>query len=1046
MNVEKPRNVALGVVVETVNPQELYQVLVYASSQDPSQVQSSSKRLKEMLDMLGTFDALQEIAVQRTVPTPIRQQAIIQFKNGALGHWRSRKVLSNDHRDRIRARTLTLLDEVDDTISQCNEIVVSKIARQDFPSSWPDLFDNLVNTIDARLTARYSSGQDNAQDALILRRSLGILNAVVKEFASMKMLNGMKIMANLVQALRDRIYGYYTTLASTLLSTLNPDTILTEKLLQDITITHLLYKALVKVAIWSWQRIDKYSKEEATMAKAWQSQLFSFSYNYIRSLFGLRKDIVIALNRDGRLALARRPLQVLINHVRAYGKYFRRLEQLDASRFVDLPQCGDLVLFYWSQVVDATGGPTEFIADTLDAVYPTRFLVQGMVLFKDSLSQWAPKRRDGSENPNTLSREFVQNAAKLLITRFMPLNPTDLENWLADPEEWLNLEDKENDQWEFEIRPCSERVLLQLTNHYSDYVVPLLSESFKDSTSALPYAATPAVDLNSVIRKEALYCALGRCAHRLKGVIPFNQWLQGTLSVETKEAVNPGYPIMKRRIAWLIGKWVSEDCASPANPLIWAILVHLLTDRGPSTDTVVRLTAATALKDCMDTVEFSVDYFLPHLPATISELVRLIGEAETFESKRRVDNALNVVIEQTGSQISPFVPIIVQPLPQLWISAGDDWLFKASLLVTVTKLIEAIKDQSMTLGAVVVPLVRESLAPISIVHLDDDGLTLWLAALRNTTTIASVNGAPALLELIPDALELLAKNMDLLGTVISIVESYILLDAPVLVEAYGVNFFQAFTAAIQTEGLILNMKDLLVLMNLFVQLTPSGTWATLFHSSGLFAWILNKLVENETSTMMMTEFVYLFSRIVMADPQAFLQLISAAAVQLNQKESYLVEGLLDQWWGKFDNMGEPRHRKLTAMGIASFLSTGRKEVLERLPTEIFNLWLDVFGEMKEAQSISNDAGGEDSPPPLRRYWDVDEAPSWFYQNTEGTPEYGRRKAVYERDPVRTIHLSSFVAEKLQEAERNADPKLFQNAIAKADPAVFRQIQAEVFKQ
>ena len=28
----------------------------------------------------------------------------------------------------------------------------------------------------------------------------------------------------------------------------------------------------------------------------------------------------------------------------------------------------------------------------------------------------------------------------------------DLENWWADPEEWLSIEDKENDQWEFEIR------------------------------------------------------------------------------------------------------------------------------------------------------------------------------------------------------------------------------------------------------------------------------------------------------------------------------------------------------------------------------------------------------------------------------------------------------------------------------------------------------------------------------------------------------------------------------------------------------------------
>lgn len=51
---------------------------------------------------------------------------------------------------------------------------------------------------------------------------------------------------------------------------------------------------------------------------------------------------------------------------------------------------------------------------------------------------------------------------------------------------------------------------------------------------------------------------------------------------------------------------------------------------------------------------------------------------------------------------------------------------------------------------------------------------------------------------------------------------------------------------------------------------------------------------------------------------------------------------------QFDNMAEPRHRKLASMGIASWASTGRPEVLDRLHTEIFNIWLDVFGEIKEA--------------------------------------------------------------------------------------------------
>jgi len=53
-----------------------------------------------------------------------------------------------------------------------------------------------------------------------------------------------------------------------------------------------------------------------------------------------------------------------------------------------------------------------------------------------------------------LSQEFVENAVRLLVTRFMPLNPGDLEKWMNDPEEWVNLEDRDSDLWEFELRVC----------------------------------------------------------------------------------------------------------------------------------------------------------------------------------------------------------------------------------------------------------------------------------------------------------------------------------------------------------------------------------------------------------------------------------------------------------------------------------------------------------------------------------------------------------------------------------------------------------------
>lgn len=74
-----------------VNPEELYQVICAAASQDPAQIKVSSERLKEMFEMVGVFDTLSQIAAQSNLPLPVRQQAIIQLKNSSLGHWKSRR-------------------------------------------------------------------------------------------------------------------------------------------------------------------------------------------------------------------------------------------------------------------------------------------------------------------------------------------------------------------------------------------------------------------------------------------------------------------------------------------------------------------------------------------------------------------------------------------------------------------------------------------------------------------------------------------------------------------------------------------------------------------------------------------------------------------------------------------------------------------------------------------------------------------------------------------------------------------------------------------
>ncbi|KAF9476494.1 ARM repeat-containing protein [Pholiota conissans] len=1030
----------MGVQVQTVSPAELYEAIVGASSQNIIQVQASSQRLKQLLDMFGSYDALQEISSRVDVPLHIRQQAIIQFKNVVVHHWRSRKLLSDEHRSRIRQRCLLFVDEVDDTIAECNDIVVSKLARSDYPNAWPSLITDLVKMIDPNLQKRYIQNIEDPRDTLRLRRSLKLLNGILKEFASIKLPNGIKAMAQIVDQLKLLLQGYYSTMAVTFsANNMAPDNLSSHTVQDNIVLSHLVYKCLVKITVWLWNKMDRLTTDQHQQNQAWIEEIFRSSTTQVKALTELRKNIVLSviqnnLMKDEQIRLT---TTILTKHLRTFGKFFRRLQQLSQERFVALPLCGDLIILYWSQILDSTNYPQNLISDSDEALYPVRFLVQGMVLFKESLSQYTPVKRSGVSNKNTLSQEFVENAVRMLVTRFMPLNTSDLESWMADPEEWVNLEDKENDQWEYEIRACSERVLMQLCNQFPDFVVPLLVSTFEQ------VAPQPSSNLDSVLQKEALYCAIGRCAIRLKNILNFDVWLQGTFFQEAHDA-NPIYPIIKRRIAWLIGRWVSEECTSPNNPKMWEILVHLLQDHGTGSDAVVRLTAAASLRECVDALGFDPHNFAPFLATTVPQLIQIMAEADTLESKRKVDQSLNTVIEQSGALILPFIATITEPIPQLWHTADKDFLFKASLLVTVTKLVEAIKEHSSPLGSLVVPLIRESLSPSFIVQLDVDGLNLWLSALRNTVTMSAMDGSPCLRDIFPDAVALLGTNLDLLGSIISIIESYFLLDAEYIIKTYAGDLFRAFLAALTSKVIDINSKELLQALNLLVQLAPSTLWGEALHTSGLFSHLLKTLIAGESDTILLTEHIYLFSRIALNDSRMFLQLMSASTPVLNQPETVLYDTLLDQWWGKFDNMSEPRHRKLTAMGIAALVSTAQPEVLKRLPGEIFNMWLDVFGELKEAEEQIPRQSEIDSSPPsptnLVRYWDLDTAPASYFRDTEGTPEYIRRQAVNETDPVRTTPLVGYISAQLRDAESICGSVTLQNYLNTTDPTVLKQVQ------
>lgn len=177
------------------------------------------------------------------------------------------------------------------------------------------------------------------------------------------------------------LQAYYSTVAP-FLNALDPTTLSVHRSSEDILLAHLIFKCLVKCATWLFHRVkDGQDKAKATpwvchpifalttdsnISMSQLRELFQNSVVQLRSLLELRINLLLALRTSQPSAdqTIQRNITNFTRHILLFGKLFRRLQQLDSARFVLLPMCSDLVLYYWSKVVQATNGPPELIKGT----------------------------------------------------------------------------------------------------------------------------------------------------------------------------------------------------------------------------------------------------------------------------------------------------------------------------------------------------------------------------------------------------------------------------------------------------------------------------------------------------------------------------------------------------------------------------------------------------------------------------------------------------------------------------------------------------------
>ncbi len=122
--------------------------------------------------------------------------------------------------------------------------------------------------------------------------------------------------------------------------------------------------------------------------------------------------------------------------------------------------------------------------------------------------------------------------------------------------------------------------------------------------------------------------------------------------VEEVQNQQAGYNILRRRIAILLGQWVSVKISGPNRPLVYQIFRHLLNKDDQLNDQVVRVTAARQFRNVADEWEFSAEPFMPFAPDVLARLMALIEEVELTETKMALLNTVSVVVERLEHHVS----------------------------------------------------------------------------------------------------------------------------------------------------------------------------------------------------------------------------------------------------------------------------------------------------------------------------------------------------------------------------------------------------------
>lgn len=968
--------------------------LTSACSQNADILKPAVHQLKQWETSPGFYTILSTIFQNHDIDFNVRWLAVLYFKNGIERYWRRNapNAIAEEEKDALKKRLVDSFNEPVPQVATQLAVLIGKIARMDCPRYWPELIPTLLQVV-------------RCNDRLLQERSLLVLHHVIKSLASKRLMADRK----LFEEVSDNLFSFVLNLWNTHMETfLQLASKYEEGMLEAIERCILILKVLRKLVCFGFR--DQQLHSDAILFINLVFTRLETLLECRRSLWGNRQMV----DKCERLILlmSKVLLDVLEVHPFSFIQFIPTALQFVAR--YNFTETGKGLLF------------PHFIVNCLN-------LLKG-IIHSDSYkidSRKADKVNPATVEAHKLKMEFftpstLTEICHHLINRYFLLSSDDLQAWESDPETFC--QDEGGDSYKFSLKPCTEVLFLSLFKCFHSTLSPVLLAMVRNVQGPCDVE-----DMAAILRKDAVYNAVGLASFDLFDDIDFDQWFTSHLIPELQNK-HTNYRIMRRRVIWLVSQWIGVKLSVTLRPTLYEAILPLLQD---DEDLVVRLEAANTLRTAVDDFEFNTEQFLPYLSPSFSLLFQLLREVKECDTKMHVLYVISFVIERVGCQIRPYADQLILYLPLLWEHASDHNMLRCAILTTLIRLVKGLGTNCNTLYNFLIPVIRLSTDVTQQFHvyLKEDGLDLWLETLHNSPVLTPdllelFTAMPALLGM--SQMSVTGKRMLELGTenlkvCLKIIEAYVLLGPKEFMQRFSNELVLSLSNLItdlRTEGILMILRVVELVFQSFPLEGPQVFKPLLSH-------IFRTTIENSEFVTVIAMQICILCRVLLQNNEFFWSFLEQVSAETDKESIPLLGLLLDLWFEKIDSITQPERRKLAALAISSLLTVNLSPVTSRFGN-IINLCVEVLHDICRADC---DTGSQTDCLVIEEDEEV------LNSDDDLDTEHDKRKHMLTRqDPVHVYSLKEFLLSQLKLCQQLHGNIMFNELMSQVDPEILKQLQ------